>query len=195
MSDSIKKILDDRERFSFAVFIFLLSAFAFFLLIKNDLGAFFRMDRVLKETHENLNTLANTADYKDYINQFDSQFVGTGNANWLMEILTELAGKKNVTLGSIKPLESYSVSGYRIIRVTAEGTASYPNIPVLLSGIESYNKYICIEALNISVGRESADFSDSFSGRGLMPPQMRPEQPGTRRTKFTLTIASLARET
>ncbi|MFA5256252.1 MAG: GspMb/PilO family protein [Candidatus Omnitrophota bacterium] len=194
MSDSIRKILDDRERFSFAVFIFLLLVFAFFLLVKYDLGTFFRMDRILKETHENLNTLANTVDYKNYINQFDSQFVGTGNTSGLMEILTDLVNEKNVTLESIKPLESYSVLGYRIIGVTAEGTASYPSILSLLFSIEDYSKYIRIESLTINAGRKSTDFPDPFVGRGLMPPHMRPEQPEARKTKFTLTIVSPARE-
>jgi hypothetical protein len=87
MSNDIRKILDDREKFSFAILIFLLSVFAFFLLIKHDMGIFFRNDRGLKEARENLKTLANTADYKNYISQFDSRFLGTPNANWLMGIL------------------------------------------------------------------------------------------------------------
>jgi hypothetical protein len=105
-----------------------------------------------------------------------------------------LADKNEITLGSVKPLESHSVSGYRVIRVTAEGTADYPNMLSLLSGIEGYDKYICVETLNVSADEEPVDFPGSFAGRGLMPPQMKPEQPKERKTKFTLTIASLARE-
>ncbi len=195
----IKKIFEDKVKFSYLLAGAALCFFAFFLLVKIDLGSISGFNRGTAETRNNLELLKKTVDFKDYINRFDSQFTESRGVNWLMETLTSFSKDEDITLGTIKPTEVHTVAGYRIIRITADGSAAYPSLLRLIQNLEKNKKHIIIEQLTITV-REgpSTGMRPTFTTPGIMRtlqqgPQQGPGQESNiRMAKFTLNIASIS---
>lgn len=184
----MKTLLEDKIKFSYMVAATILGFFAFFLLIKHDIGGFSSLEQQIIDAHNNMKLLDSMAEYKQYIGQFNSQFSESKGANWLVELLTNFSKDENITLGTIKPLETRTVADYKIVRITADGTATYQNLLRLVKTLEGYKKYILIEQLSVSVH----EISPAFSSPGLIAPgaaRTQQEMESTRIAKFALRIA------
>jgi len=147
---NLKDLLEDRVKFSEVMALVILCVFAFLLLAKNDLGRFRRLDTVMSDARENVRDLDKVKELKRYIEHFNSTFVERKSANWLMETLNQMAQKANLSFSSMKPLEGMSVAGYRLTRVSGNGTAAYTSILLLVKDIEEFGKYMFVEELSIS---------------------------------------------
>ncbi len=187
----IKKLLEDRIKLYYTISFFLLGTFAFFLLVKHDMGSFFTSGRSMRETRENMNTLQRTAAFRSYTYQFDQQFSEPSESGSLIEIVTDMAKKEGITLDVVKPLETNLVSGYRKVRVLAEASVPYTTLLSFLDSIEKHKKYIYIEHLDVAAGG-----SELGSGvmrppisRGLPQSQQFNMRPEARLAKFSLVIA------
>jgi len=196
--NDIKKLLDDKVKFSYAVSFLFLGILAFVLLVKHDIGGSFKLDQRLTDTHNNLRRLEKTADYIDYLNQFDSKFTENKGSNKLMEILSTTAKEKGVTLGILKPLETKTVSGYKMTRVAAEGSGTYPDIVDLIKTLENYEKYIFVEHMAINAGENrQGNMGQSIAGPSRTIGSSSKHASGgeaaanTSISKFTLNIALL----
>ncbi len=189
--DEFKKIFNDKVKFSYIISFSLAAIFAILLLVKHDIGNFFKLGRAMQDARTNLNVLADSVEYKDYVRKFDLQFVEPRSADWLMEVLTGLSDKEDITVGLVKPLEIRTVPGYKIIRVSANGSASYDNLLRLLKELESYKKYIYVEDLSINAAGPEAGSMYTAPGGRINEPL---PQAGAKIAKFTLTVASLNSE-
>jgi len=145
-----KKILDDKTTLAAFISFLVLGLLAFLLLIKFDLGNFNRLNRTIRETKNNIDTLENLVEYKAYIGRFNERFAEKRTSGWLMEVLAELGKSESITFSKIKPIQSRSAVGYKIISVEGAGIAPYIDIFRLLRDIESYGSYIFVERLNIT---------------------------------------------
>lgn len=148
--NKLKDILNDRMKVAYAVTFIVLGLFAYFLLVRVDIGNLYRGERHLKELNDNLNMLRAFAVYKDYINEFDTKFaVHEKGIEWLMEIVSESAKKKSVLLELVKPLEGASLFGYKKASVLVEGEAPYHEMAYFISDLENNEKYIFIEKFEL----------------------------------------------
>ena len=145
----ILKIVNDKIKMTYIVSFSLLGIFAYFLLFKYDIGNFYRLNSVYQETNKNLQTLKRAAEYKSYTGQFNSRLAIEKGPNWLMEAIGAAATSEGVALELVRPIETRLVSGYKVIRVMAEGKATYADILHLLSRLEGYEKYLFVEEFSL----------------------------------------------
>lgn len=165
----IKNILNDRINVAYIVSFSILAVFAYILLVKCDISNLYRLNTVFQETNLSLQTLKRMNDYKAYTSKFDSTFVSAKGTNWLIEIITELSKKEGVALELLKPAESRTIAGYKIIMVTAEGTAAYPNMVRFLNRLENFEKRLFIEEIGFSVEKGPAVPSGQSASFGAGP--------------------------
>jgi len=147
---SIKNILSDRVKLSHVIAFSILAVFAYILLVKIDGGNFARIDSALRKVNENLVILRYASGYKAYLSEFDSNYVTDKDANWLIDILTNLAADADVRINSLKPVSGAAISDYRIRSVSAEGEASYNNLLRFIRKIENYEMRLFIERLTMA---------------------------------------------
>jgi len=172
----ILKVANDKIKMTYIVSFSLLGIFAYFLLFKNDVGNFYRLNNVYRETNKNLQTLKRAAEYKSYTDEFNSRLAIAKGPNWLIEAIGTAATNEGVALELVRPIETRAVSGYKVIRVMAEGKATYVDILRLLSRLEGYEKCLFVEELSLSA--EGAP-PQVLSRRPAVPRDMSIGRPGS----------------
>lgn len=165
----IKKISNDKTSLAAFLSLLTLGMLAFLLLIKYDLGNFNRLNKTIRETKNNIDTLENLVEHKAYICRFNERFAEKRGPDWLMEVLAKLAKEESITFSTIKPIQPRSVAGYKIISVEGDGIVSYTNLFRLLRRIEDCSGYIFVERLSII---PALDSSEAFNRN--MPPAWTP---------------------
>lgn len=151
----IKNITKDRGKMAYIIALGFLGVFSYILIIKGDVGDLHRLMTAYNATSGNLRTLAQATEYSGFINAFDSVYITAKDANWLMEELTKLASDTRVKLSSLRPAQAGGIPDYRIIRVAAEGEASYRDLLNFIRKLENHENRLFVEELSLSVVKES----------------------------------------
>lgn len=166
----LKKILQDKIKLAYIVSFLVLIIFAFLLLVKGDMGKIYSSKGLNLEVSDNLDTLKTIAEYKEYINEFDSKFTVSGKStNWLIETVTGIANAKSVPLRLVRPLENTAFSNYKTISVLMEGNAPYHNIANFISSLENNEKYIVIEKFELKAQDTAPAWQEQRFQRPSMP--------------------------
>ncbi|MEI6863276.1 MAG: GspMb/PilO family protein [Candidatus Omnitrophota bacterium] len=141
----INSILNDKKKVWSVALFSLLCAFAFAVLVKYDFGNFHKMKLAIAERKSDLVILDSLVEYKKYLKEFAAFLAPGEGVEWLMMTLAETSRSKGVTLNAIRPSETISSGGYKIITLSVEGASSYKNLIRFIEELEARKECIFIE--------------------------------------------------
>jgi len=143
---NLKTIFKDKLKAAYIISFTVLLILGYLLIVRIDLGGFYKLTDTLGESRGNLTILQTIAKYKTYINDFNKKLALKGiGADWLVGTITDSAKKKFITLDLVRPVDTGSVSGYEKISVMVQGRASYHNINEFVSELENNKKFLVVE--------------------------------------------------
>ncbi|NQU95125.1 MAG: hypothetical protein HQ549_02685 [Candidatus Omnitrophica bacterium] len=162
---SLKNILKDKIKMAYLISFLTLGIVAYFLLMRHDLGTFYKSQKTIYNSNKNLKALKKIEKYTKYSNKFNSEFAVEKNAYKLIEIITKSAKNRSVVLDEVKPIESGAVEGHLKISIAIEGMASYNNVAHFISDLEASDKLLITEELSM----RADDISMYSDMEGFMP--------------------------
>ena len=182
-ANTFKAILEDRTKKAYLIAFGALAVIFYILIVRCDLGGLKQLNTSSTDTVKIEQVLKKINIYQDYIAKFNSTFVIDQGPSTLIWFVGEAAESESVVLDRVRPLESKTVPGYRMIRVSAEGVSSYAGILRLLNRIENGDKRLFVEELEMSSeGYSQASDRSKGAGQGGIP------------SKFRFVVATLCRE-
>ncbi|MBL7157738.1 MAG: hypothetical protein ISS92_06255 [Candidatus Omnitrophica bacterium] len=161
----LKNILKDKIKMAYLISFLALGIGAYFLLLKHDLGIFYKSQKTVYNSNKNLEALKKIERYTKYTDKFNSNFAVEKNAYKLIEIITKSAKNRSVILDEVKPIESGAIAGYLKISIAIKGKASYNNVARFISDLEASDKLLITEELSMRID----DVSMYPEMEGLMP--------------------------
>lgn len=158
----LKDIRHDVVKMAYIISLPVLALFAYILIVKIDIGDIIRLRQTYEEAGENLRLSQKIAEYRTFVNEFNSVYTANKDTNWLIEVLNKLAAKESIVFDAIRPSPLTTIAEYRIIRVMLEGQAPYIDILKFINALENYEKCLFIEELQLFSKEERPDYNRIF---------------------------------
>lgn len=146
----LKDLLNDKLKLFNLIVIFAIGLFAYVLIVGFDIGIAQKNSNRIQVLGENLATVRELVQQKDYAKKFNPKFSVERGANWLIETIDNTAAKEGVTIDLVRPMEIRILSGYKNIGVMAEGRGAYYDIVRFLADLENSEKHIAIEEFTLT---------------------------------------------
>ncbi len=176
----IKNILKDKVKTAYMVVFAILIIFAYLIIIRVDLAKFSILKNEALEKEENLRILATIDNSKKTIEKFNNELSVDKDPYSLLGLITENAKKELITLDFVRPIESITLSGYRKISILVEGRASYHNIGRFILALETGDKYLIVEELQMRSHGGAQAFGAQMFNSAMRSPVPQEARPGPR---------------
>ena len=112
-----------------------------------DKNKFLRVD-ILRERDKNI-LVGKIRALGKYMKIYDKQIPERGGVSWLLGEVSNMASKEQIEISSIKPGNPEDYGLYTKLFVVVEATSTYNQLGSFISGIESSEKFIKVESINI----------------------------------------------
>ena len=103
---------------------------------------------ILKERDKNI-LIGKIKALSKYIKVYDKKIPDAGGVSWLLSEVSNMASKERIELSSIKPGNPENYGLYTKLSVIVDMTSTYNQLGRFIAGIESSEKFLKIESVNI----------------------------------------------
>ncbi len=103
---------------------------------------------ILKERDKNI-LIGKIKALSKYIKVYDKKIPDAGGVSWLLSEVSNMASKERIELSSIKPGNPENYGLYTKLSVIVDMASTYNQLGRFIAGIESSEKFLKIESVNI----------------------------------------------